>query len=162
MILQEKESVLGLQFHAIRYSNVLSADKTLFNPLLLQSPCFETLSLSHLLFYRLFICGTFPSFFFLLYLWLIVSLSIPLLFCCLIQAHSFTLDLLCTLTLILLCFFFLHCRDIDSFVEKKKMMFSLSLSLATYFLQAHVFCETVGDSSARQLQAQPRPRHATR
>lgn len=48
------------------------------------------------------------------------------------------------------------------FCGEKKMMFSLSLSLATYFLQAHVFCETVGDSSARQLQAQPRPRHATR
>ncbi len=66
MVLQEKESVLGLQFHAIRYANVLSADKTLFNPLLLQSPCFKThsLSLSHLLSYGLFICGTFPSFFF--------------------------------------------------------------------------------------------------
>lgn len=39
---------------------------------------------------------------------------------------------------------------------------SLSLSLTTHFFQAHVFCEAVGDSSARQLQAQPRPRHATR
>ncbi len=93
----------------------------------------RSLSLSHLLFYRLFICGTFPSFFFSLYLWLIVSLSIPLLFCCLIPAHSFTLDLLCSLTLILLCFFFLHCRDIDSFVEEKNDgTFSLSLSLPIF------------------------------
>ncbi|XP_016367316.1 myelin transcription factor 1-like [Sinocyclocheilus rhinocerous] len=82
--------------------------------------------------------GLFLPFSFLLYLWLIVSLSIPLLFCCLIPAHSFTLDLLCSLTLILLCFFFLHCRDIDSFVEEKNDG-TFSLSLATHFCRPMCF-----------------------
>ncbi len=78
--------------------------------------------------------GLFLPFSFSLYLWLIVSLSIPLLFCCLIPAHSFTLDLLCSLTLILLCSFFLQCRDIDSFVEEKNDgTFSLSLSRYPFF-----------------------------
>lgn len=97
-------------------------------------PAFKplSLSLSFTLLQAIYLWNFSFLFLFSLYLWLIVSLSIPLLFCCLIPAHSFTLDLLCSLTLILLCCFFLHCRDIDSFVEEENDRTSLSLSLSRY------------------------------
>ncbi len=122
----------------------------------------RSLSLSHLLFYRLFICGTFPSFFFFAVSLahcqsfnsasLLLSNSSPLF-------HSWSFMLTYIYPFMLL---FSSLQGYWFFCGGKKWWNLLSLSLATHFLQAHVFCEAVGDASARQLQAQPRPRHATR